>query len=229
MNLRHVWHLGCLLGAGLTLGGCLAAQQAGPSAPTDATPKKEEPKEVVVVVDIPDEEAAQTQPEVKPVPLPMARTNAQAQPKPAPKAAPKPVAEPEAEPEPVVIDDTPPPPIVLESPFELYSVEVASKKHMLSVGESMSLYVTVKAPAFPLSGDEAHGVKITFSGLGFAADAPAVECLRAHPSGAKIIYNLTAVHPGTYNIAADIAVYPTRNCEGSGTHKTSSPLTVSVK
>jgi len=114
-------------------------------------------------------------------------------------------------------------------PCDLYSVEVSSDKASLGVGDTTSLYVHVKASDFPLTGHEAHGVKVTFSGLGFVSNPPAVECLRVHPNGSLIIYNVTAANAGTYDVVANVAFYPTRDCNVSRVTKASNPLTVTVK
>ena len=90
---------------------------------------------------------------------------------------------------------------------------LSSNKTSVAQGETLSLKVLVDAPQYPISGSAQHGVQITFSGLDFVAEAPTVECLRAHPSGSEIIYILTAMKPGTFDVTANVAVFPTRDCE----------------
>ncbi|WP_345972757.1 hypothetical protein [Sulfurimonas diazotrophicus] len=140
---------------------------------------------------------------------------------PAPKAAPAPVAKAK----PAAAKNA----AAEDKPCDLYNVEVSMDDTSLDVGKNVSLYVHVKANGFPLTGHEAHGVTVTFSGLDFAANPPAVECLRVHPNGSDIIYNVTAANAGTYDVVANVAFYPTRHCEASRVTKQSNALTVNVK
>jgi len=209
---KYVRHAGCLLAVSLLFSGCL--KNAEPAAQNEVT----EP-EVLGIVNEPNA------PEVEPVPLPMAPKPTPEKPKAVAKAKPAPVAEPEPAPMPTLAAPAP----VADSPFEKYTVELVPDKEKVVVGEPVSLRVIVKAKDFPLSGSDAHGVQVTFSGLGFVTDAPAVECLRAHPNGSEVIYNVTAMNSGTYRVAANVSVYPTRECHISSAHKTSAPIVVSVK
>ena len=88
--------------------------------------------------------------------------------------------------------------------------------------------VDIKAPEYPVKGNEAHGVQVTFSGLQFVENQPAVECLRVHPNGSEAIYNVKVKEPGVYRITANIAVSPTRECQIVSTYKTSAPIVVTV-
>ena len=205
MNHR-MQQFGCLLAVSMLFSGCVATKPAEPAAAkqTEAAPAVNKTE--------------------------AAAPNATAA-KPAPKATVKAAAGGAVEPEKVDPDALKP---ALEAPMpdkpcDLYNVEVSANRTSLAVGTSVSLYVHVKATDFPLTGHEAHGVKVTFSGLGFAAQAPASECLRVHPNGSEIIYNVTAANAGTYNVIANVAFYPTRDCVTSGVSKASNPLTVTVK
>ncbi|MBD3800685.1 MAG: hypothetical protein IE886_04395 [Campylobacterales bacterium] len=199
----------------MLFGGCVATKNAEP-APQPAT--AEQPSEAPVAT-------MAEAPEVEPVPLPMAPKPAPEKPKTVSKAKPAPVAEPEPASMPTLAAPAP----VADSPFEKYTVELVPDKEKVVVGEPVSLRVIVKAKDFPLSGSDAHGVQVTFSGLGFVTDVPAVECLRAHPNGSEVIYNVTAMNSGTYRVTANVSVYPTRECHISSAHKTSAPIVVSVK
>ncbi|WP_345985611.1 hypothetical protein WCX49_00400 [Sulfurimonas sp. HSL-1656] len=191
--------LGCLLAVSMLFGGCVATKNAEP-APQPAP--AEQPSEAPVATMA---EAPAAAPAVQPKAAPKPAAS-KAAPKAAPAAAP-------AE----------------EKPCDLYDVEVAMDETALTVGKSVSLYVHVKANGFPLTGHEAHGVKVTFNGLGFASNPPASECLRVHPNGSDIIYNVTAANAGTYDVVANVAFYPTRDCNASRVSKMSDPLTVTVK
>jgi hypothetical protein len=212
MNHRHLLHAGCLLAASLIFSGCVAGQQAQPAKQTKA-PAAEK------VVITPDEEVV-----IRP-----SENQAPAK----PKAAPKPVAKPAPAPapaaaEPAVAKPAPAAPAT-DSPLEHYNVKVTSNKTALAVGESMSFHVIVEAPNYPISGNTAHGVQVSFSGLDFAAEAPAVECLRAHPSGSEIIYIVTATKAGSFDVAANVSVFPTRECSTFNVQKSSAPVNITVK
>jgi len=239
MNYRHVWHLGCLAAVGLVFSGCMALQQH--KAQTETAPaaaqaeSAAEADQEVVVIDVPgEEEAAAPEAAPKLVALPMAPKPApapKAKPKPAVQAKPAPKPAPAAEPEPAEPEMaavvTPAPAAV--TPFDHYEVAVSTDDKIVTIGQPVSLRVFVDAPGYPLSGNDAHGVKVTFTGIGFADETPAVECLRAHPNGSEIIYNLTAAYTGSYNVVANVSVYPTRDCESSSIQKKSVPLKLSVK
>ena len=195
--------LGCLLAVSMLFGGCVATKNAEPAAqPAPAGQPSEAP--VATTAEAP---AAAPAAQPKAAPKPAAS-------KAAPKAAPAAVtAAAPAE----------------EKPCDLYNVEMAMDETALTVGKSVSLYVHVKANGFPLTGHEAHGVKVTFNGMGFASNPPASECLRVHPNGSDIIYNVTAANAGTYDVVANVAFYPTRDCNASRVSKMSNALTVTVK
>jgi len=203
MNNR-IKQFGCLLAVSMLVGGCAATKQAEPAA---------QPAPAKQAAEAPAAPKAAAQPAAP-----------KAAPKPAPKAA---AVEPEqVKPEALKPSlDAPMP----AKPCNLYSVDISANRTEVGVGSSMTLYVQIKASDFPLKGNEAHGVKVTFSGLGFANEAPATECLRVHPNGSEIVYNLTAANAGTYNVVANVAFFPTRECEKSGVTKTSNPLSVTVK
>jgi len=213
MSHKYARYFGCLLAVSLLFSGC-ANKKAEPAAPA---------AEPVGIVN------ESTAPAVEPVPLPMAPKPVASKPKPKTVAKVQPAAEaPAAAPEPAAVPAVVTAPSVA-SPFEKYTVELVADKSDVAVGGMISLHVHVEADGYPLSGYESHGVQVTFSGLGFVTDAPAVECLRAHPNGSDIYYNVTAMNSGTYRVTANIAVFPTRECKLSSAHKTSAPVVVSVK
>ncbi|MHC3993334.1 hypothetical protein ACXWTF_00735 [Thiomicrolovo sp. ZZH C-3] len=199
--------LGCLLAVSMLFGGCVATKSTEP-APQPAPAEQPSEAPVATTAEAPVQAAPAVTPKAAPKPA-------------APKAAPKAAAP--------VPDEAAAATPAEEKPCDLYNVEVAMDETTLNVGKSVSLYVHVKANGFPLTGHEAHGVKVTFKGLGFASNPPASECLRVHPNGSDIIYNVTAANAGTYDVIADVAFYPTRNCEASRVTKQSNALTVNVK
>jgi hypothetical protein len=210
MNHRHLLHAGCLLAAALVLSGCVANQSAAP-APQTKAPAAEK------VVITPEEEVV-IEPSSVPEPA-------------KPKAAPKPAAKPKPAPakaEPEVAQPAPAAPAT-DSLLEHYGVKVTPNKTTVAVGESLSLHVLVEAPNYPISGNTAHGVQVSFSGLDFAAEAPAVECLRAHPSGSEIIYIITATKAGSFDVAANVSVFPTRECSTFNVQKSSAPVNITVQ
>jgi len=198
--------LGCLLAVSMLFGGCVATKNAEP-APQPAPAEQPSEAPVASMAEAPAAAPA-AQPKAAPKP---------AAPKAAAKAAPAAVTAPAA--------SAP----AEEKPCDLYDVEMAMDETALTVGKSVSLYVHVKANGFPLTGHEAHGVKVTFNGMGFASNPPASECLRVHPNGSDIIYNVTAANAGTYDVVANVAFYPTRDCNASRVSKMSNALTVTVK
>jgi len=207
---RRIQQFGCVLAVSMLFSGCVATKKAEPAAQPETVKQTEAAP------------AAAKAPEA-------AAPKAVA---PAPKAAAKPAPKPAVEPGDVDPDKLKPAALQLPGkglPCDLYSVEVTTDKTQLGVGNTMSLNVEVKAKDFPLKGNEAHGIKVTFTGLGFAKDVPPSECLRAHPNGSLIIYNVEAANAGTYNVVANVAFYPTRDCVKSGVTKSSEPLTITVK
>jgi pyruvate/2-oxoglutarate dehydrogenase complex dihydrolipoamide acyltransferase (E2) component len=115
-----------------------------------------------------------------------------------------------------------------DSLLEHYNVKLSTNKNSLKAGEPVSLRIMVEAPKYPLSGKEAHGFQVSLKGAGFTADQPAPECLRVHPSGSEVIYILHSVTPGTFDVTADVSVFPTRDCETFNVQKTSKPIKISV-
>ena len=214
MTSKSMRHFVCLAAVAMLFGGCLATKKAEPAAS-----EKSEPVGIVNESNAPE--------------VPMTPKPEVSKPKTVAKAKPVSVepeeteeteaVEPVAEPAPVAVKA--PTPV---DPFDHYDVTLKANGKALKVGDVLSMHVNIKAQDYPVKGDEAHGVQITFSGLGFVAEKPAVECLRATPSGSEVIYNVTAKKEGIYRVTAVIAVSPTRECKVFSTYKTSAPIVVTV-
>jgi len=208
MRESRLVHFGALIVASMVFSGCVANQPA--AAP------QQEPQKVVVT---PDEEVV----------IPPSGEPAKPAPKPKAKPAPKPVAAPApSQAQPTVADLAKAAPTT-DSLLEHYQVKLSSNKVSVAVGDTLSLHVIVDAPQYPISGSVAHAVQVSFSGLDFAAEAPAVECFRAHPSGSEIIYIVTATQAGTFDVAANVSVFPTRECSTFSVQKSSKPLIINVQ
>ncbi|MBD8488103.1 hypothetical protein IFO69_05025 [Echinicola sp. CAU 1574] len=54
-------------------------------------------------------------------------------------------------------------------------------------------------------------------------------CIRIDPSGSKVIFTLTALREGTFNVRAEIELYDNPNCEGTPVPKTTENLSVLVE
>ena len=205
MKHSYLLHAGCLLAATLVISGCTAGHHwVGPVKQTKTpTVKKAAVTPEKKAVNNPSGKQAAVKP--KRVSKPVAKQT------PAPVAA-KPAA---------------------ENPLEHYRVTVIPNKTEVAVGESLSLRVSVEAPGFPTSDNMAHGIKINFSGLDFAEEAPAVECLRAHPNGSEVYYTVTAAKAGSFDAAADVSVFPTRTCStlcpAKKVKKSSAPVKITVR
>jgi hypothetical protein len=115
-----------------------------------------------------------------------------------------------------------------DSLLEHYKVKLSTNKDSVKAGEPISLRIMVEAPKYPISGKEAHGFQVSLKGAEFSADQPAPECLRVHPSGSEVIYILHSAKPGTFDVTADVAVFPTRDCETFNVQKTSQPVKITV-
>lgn len=212
MNHSRFLHFGCLLALGLVFSGCVAEKQV-----TTTEQSKAKPAEKVVIPPSGQPEAAKPAKKVTAKPAKKAAAKAA----PAAGAAAAVVEESDL----VIVEETP----ASDSPLEHYSVKLSSNKTSVAVGESLSLYVQIEAPRYPLTGNEAHGVQVTFDGLGFAAEAPATECLRVHPTGSEVIYILKAANAGSYNVTANVSVFPTRDCATFSVRRSSQPVAITVE
>lgn len=204
MNHRHLLHAGCLLAASLVFSGCMAEKQVTASHKSAVKPAKT---------------------------VSAAQKHSVAKKHVAAKAAPKvskavTVAAPST-PKPTVAQLASAAPTT-DSLLEHYRVKLSTNKESVKEGEPLSLRVMVDAPQYPLSGKEAHAVQVTFKGADFASEMPATECLRLHPSGSEVIYILHSAKSGTYDVTADVTVFPTRDCEAFNVQKTSQPVTINV-
>ena len=207
MRESRLVHFGALIVASMVFSGCVANQPA-------AAQKAPAAQKVVVT---PDEEVV----------IPPSGEPAKAAPKPKAKPAPKSVAAP-SQAQPTVADLAKAAPTT-DSLLEHYQVKLSSNKTSVAVGDTLSLHVIVEAPQYPISGSVAHAVQVTFNGLDFAAEAPAVECFRAHPSGSEIIYIVTATQAGTFDVSANVSVFPTRECATFSVQKSSAPVIINVQ
>jgi len=197
----------------LLLGGCFSTKQAKPTAQNEPVGIVNEP----------------VQPDVTPVAVPMAPKPKSAKPKPLAKTASKSpdqaskTSDEPVRPAPVAQKTHAPVP-----PFEHYTVELKPSGKEFKAGDVLSMRLYINAPGYPVTGNESHGVKVTFNGLGFAEERPPVECLRLSPNGSEVIYNVKTEKEGIYRVTADIDVSPTHDCKIVSTHKTSKPIVVVV-
>jgi hypothetical protein len=200
MNHRHLLHAGCLLAASLVFSGCMANKQVTTSHQSKVKTTKTA--------------AAKRAPAKKHV---AAKAS-----KPKPAAA---ASKPKSKPTVAQLASAAP---ASDSLLEHYKVKLSTNKDSVKAGEPLSLHVMVEAPKYPLSGKEAHGFQVSLKGAGFTADQPAPECLRVHPSGSEVIYILHSAKPGTFDVTADVSVFPTRDCETFNVQKTSQAVKISV-